>query len=130
MEPISGVQPSPLPMLRNGFVTFGVFNRIDKISDQVLAVWSKLLRAVAGSKVVVKHLALDQAFLRDGLIARFVAHGVPRDRLVCMGSSERRDHLLAFKDIDISLDPFPQNGGISTWEALYMGVPVIAKLGN
>jgi predicted O-linked N-acetylglucosamine transferase (SPINDLY family) len=130
MEPISGVQPSSLPMLRNGFVTFGVFNRIDKISDEVLAVWSKLLRAVAGSKIVVKHLALDQAFLRDGLIARFVAHGVPQDRLICLGSSERRDHLLAFKDIDISLDPFPQNGGISTWESLYMGVPVIAKLGS
>lgn len=128
--PISELQPSALPMLRNGHVTFGVFNRIDKITDEVLAVWSKLLGAVTGSKIVIKHVALDDAFLRDSLVGRFVAHGVSRDRVICMGSTERRDHLLAFENIDISLDPFPQNGGISTWESLYMGVPVVAQLGN
>jgi predicted O-linked N-acetylglucosamine transferase (SPINDLY family) len=129
-EPLTEVQPSALPMLRTGFVTFGVFNRIDKISDEVLAVWSKLLRAVPGSKVVVKHLALDEAFIRDSLIGRFVAQGIPQDSVICIGSTERRDHLKAFENIDISLDPFPQNGGLSTWESLYMGVPVVAKLGN
>ncbi|HLG83117.1 MAG TPA: tetratricopeptide repeat protein [Bradyrhizobium sp.] len=130
LDPISVAQPSALPMLRNGFVTFGVFNRIDKISDEALAVWSRLLRAVEGSKIVVKHFALDEAFLRDNLVGRFVAHGVPQDRVICTGSSGRREHLLAFENIDISLDPFPQNGGVSTWESLYMGVPVIARLGN
>jgi predicted O-linked N-acetylglucosamine transferase (SPINDLY family) len=130
MEPIFEVQSSALPLLRNGFVTFGVFNRIDKISDEVLAVWSKLLRTVTGSKIVVKHFALDEAFLRDGLVGRFAAQGVPQDRVICIGSTERRDHLQAFENIDISLDPFPQNGGISTWESLYMGIPVVAKLGN
>jgi predicted O-linked N-acetylglucosamine transferase (SPINDLY family) len=130
MEPITELQPAPLPMLRNGHVTFGVFNRIDKISDEALAVWSKLLRAVPGSKIVVKHLALDEPFLRDSLVGRFVAQGVPQDSVVCIGKTERRDHLQAFEAIDISLDPFPQNGGISTWESLYMGVPVIAKLGG
>lgn len=130
IEPICEVRPAALPMLRNGFVTFGVFNRIDKISDEVLAVWAKLLRSVTGSKIVVKHLALDEAFLRDGLVGRFMAQGIPQDRVICMGSSQRREHLLAFENVDISLDPFPQNGGISTWESLYMGVPVVAKLGN
>jgi len=130
MEPITDLEPSAPPMLRNGFVTFGVFNRIDKISDEALALWSKLLRTVTGSKIVVKHLALDEAFLRDALVGRFVAQGVPQDSVICMGSSERREHLKAFEHVDISLDPFPQNGGISTWESLYMGVPVVAKLGN
>ena len=130
IDPIAKVQPSAPPMLRNGFVTFGVFNRIDKISDGVLPVWSKLLRAAPGSKIVVKHFALDDAFLRDNLVGRFVAHGVPQDRVICMGSSARSGHLQTFENIDISLDPFPQNGGISTWESLYMGVPVVAKLGK
>jgi predicted O-linked N-acetylglucosamine transferase (SPINDLY family)/thioredoxin-like negative regulator of GroEL len=129
-DPITGVQPSAPPILRNGYVTFGVFNRIDKISDDALALWSKLLRTVEGSRIVIKHLALDDALVRDGLIARFVTQGVSEDRIVCIGSSERRDHLRAFETIDISLDPFPQNGGVSTWESLYMGVPVVAKLGN
>jgi predicted O-linked N-acetylglucosamine transferase (SPINDLY family) len=129
-EPLTEVQPSALPMLRTGFVTFGVFNRIDKISDEVLAVWSKLLHAVPGAKIVVKHLALDEAFIRDSLVGRFVAQGIPQDSVICVGSTERREHLKAFENIDISLDPFPQNGGLSTWESLYMGVPVVAKLGN
>ena len=130
IDPIKDVAPSSLPMLRNGHVTFGVFNRIDKISDDALAVWARLLDAVAGSKLVIKHLALNDATVRDGLLGRFVAAGVPDNRVICMGASERTDHLRAFAEIDIALDPFPQNGGISTWEALYMGVPVIAKLGR
>jgi predicted O-linked N-acetylglucosamine transferase (SPINDLY family) len=130
IDPITDAAPSPLPMLHNGFVTFGVFNRIDKISDDALAVWSKLLRDVAGSKIVVKHLALGQTLVRDGLLGRFDAQGVARERIVCIGPSERHQHLRAFEAIDISLDPFPANGGISTWESLYMGVPVIAKLGR
>jgi predicted O-linked N-acetylglucosamine transferase (SPINDLY family) len=130
IDPICDILPSPPPMLRNDHVTFGVFNRIDKISDEVLAVWSQLLLATAGSTLVIKHLALDEAFVRDGLVGRFVAQGVAQERIICMGSSERSEHLKAFEAIDISLDPFPQNGGISTWESLYMGVPVVAKLGN
>ena len=68
--------------------------------------------------------------MRDGVVGRFVAQGIAQDRVICIGSTGRRDHLQAFENIDISLDPFPQNGGISTWESLYMGVPVVAKLGN
>jgi len=130
MEPIAEPRPAPLPMLRNGCVTFGVFNRIDKISDEALTLWSKLMSAVPGSKIIVKNGALDDPTLRDVLIARFVAHGISADDVTCMGKSLRTEHLTAFKKIDISLDPFPQNGGISTWESLYMGVPVVAKLGD
>ena len=68
--------------------------------------------------------------LRDGLIARFVAQGIAEENVICMGSTSRREHLRAFANVDISLDTFPQNGGISTWESLYAGVPVVAKLGN
>ncbi|MGJ5178141.1 tetratricopeptide repeat protein [Bradyrhizobium oligotrophicum] len=129
-DPLPGAQPTPLPMLRNRYVTFGVFNRIDKISDQVLGVWSALLRALPEARIVIKNGALDDTFLRDALTARFVAHGVDESRLTCLGSSMRQEHIAAFADIDISLDPFPQNGGVSTWESLQAGVPVVAKLGN
>ncbi|MGA7807803.1 tetratricopeptide repeat protein [Bradyrhizobium sp.] len=130
MERPSGLQPSALPMLRNKHVTFGVFNRIDKISDGALALWSKLLQAIAGSRIVIKHGALDDPFLRDGLIGRFVTHGVAQESVTCIGATPRPDHLAAFANIDISLDPFPQNGGVSSWESLYAGVPVVTKLGN
>ena len=129
IEPPPESRPSPLPMIRNGYVTFGVFNRIDKISDAALAVWSRLLQAVPGSIIVVKHGALSDAFVRDHLVSRFVAHGVAPDRVRCLGATSREEHLAEFANIDISLDPFPQNGGVSTWESLQMGVPVVAKLG-
>jgi predicted O-linked N-acetylglucosamine transferase (SPINDLY family) len=130
LGPVESLPSSAPPMIRNGHVTFGVFNRIDKISDQVLAVWSRLLREMAGSTIVIKNGALDDPFLRDLLVGRFVAHGVAQDRVRCLGSSLRPVHLAEFANIDISLDPFPQNGGVSTWESLRMGVPVVAKLGK
>ncbi|MDA9421152.1 acetylglucosamine transferase [Bradyrhizobium sp. CCBAU 53380] len=130
IEPVLDVPPSELPMLRNGYVTFGVFNRIYKISDEAIRVWSKVMRAVTGSKIIIKHGLLDDPLLRDSLVARFVAHGIAAGNITCMGSTSRHEHLLAFANVDISLDTFPQNGGISTWESLYAGVPVVAKLGN
>ncbi|MCA1432985.1 tetratricopeptide repeat protein [Bradyrhizobium sp. BRP20] len=130
IDPILDVPPSELPMLRNGYVTFGVFNRVNKISDEAIRVWSNVMREVAGSKIIIKHTLLDDPLVRDGLLARFVAHGIAEERITCLGSSERADHLRAFALVDISLDPFPQNGGVSTWESLYAGVPVVAKLGH
>ncbi|UWU72629.1 tetratricopeptide repeat protein [Bradyrhizobium sp. NC92] len=130
IDPILDVPPSELPMLRNGYVTFGVFNRVNKISDEAIRVWSNVMRELAGSKIIIKHTLLDDPLVRDGLLARFVAHGIAEERITCLGSSERADHLRAFALVDISLDPFPQNGGVSTWESLYAGVPVVAKLGH
>ncbi|WP_316168883.1 MULTISPECIES: tetratricopeptide repeat protein [unclassified Bradyrhizobium] len=128
-DPLPDRPPTPLPMLRNGYVTFGVFNRIDKISDQVLVVWSELMREMPEARIVIKNGALDQALLRASLIARFVAHGIAESRVSCLGASVRHDHIAAFANIDMSLDPFPLNGGVSTWESLQAGVPVVTKLG-
>ena len=129
-EPAPGLYRADLPLMRNGYVTFGTFNRIDKISHQVMPVWSRLLRELPGSKLVIKHTSLDDSGLRDSLVARFVEHGVSPDSVVCLGASVREEHLAEYAEIDISLDPFPQNGGAGTWESLHMGVPVIAKLGQ
>ncbi|WP_448043441.1 O-linked N-acetylglucosamine transferase, SPINDLY family protein [Bradyrhizobium liaoningense] len=130
IEPVLDVPTSELPMLRNGHVTFGVFNRIYKISDEAIRVWSMVMRKVTGSKIIIKHGLLDDPLLRDSLVARFVAHDIAAENITCMGSTSRHEHLLAFAKVDISLDTFPQNGGVSTWESLYAGVPVVAKLGN
>ena len=130
IDPILDVPPSEPPMLRNGYVTFGVFNRIYKISEEAIGVWSRIMREVSGSRMIIKHGLLDDPLIRDNLLARFAAQGVAEDRITLLGSTARKAHLAAFADVDISLDTFPQNGGISTWESLYKGVPVVAKLGN
>ncbi|MGJ5205693.1 tetratricopeptide repeat protein [Bradyrhizobium sp. HKCCYLR20261] len=129
-DPLQGWQPTPLPMLRNGFVTFGVFNRIDKISDPALALWARIMGALPEARIVIKNGALDDALVRNALIARFVNNGIAEERVTCLGLSTRDQHIAQFANIDMSLDPFPQNGGVSTWESLQAGVPVIAKLGQ
>jgi predicted O-linked N-acetylglucosamine transferase (SPINDLY family) len=129
-SPPAALRIADPPCLTRGYTTFGVFNRISKISPQAVTVWSEILRAAPGSRLTIKNTALDDAGLRRHLIERFTAQGVPAGRIQCVGSTSRKDHLAAYGDIDICLDPFPQNGGISTWESLQMGVPVVAKLGN
>ena len=121
--------PDP-PVLSRGYITFGVFNRINKISDEALTVWVTILNLLPTSRIMIKNGSLSDPFLRDALTDRFIAQGIEASRVDCVGDSSRNDHLRAFKDVDISLDPFPQNGGASTWESLQMGVPVVALLGN
>jgi predicted O-linked N-acetylglucosamine transferase (SPINDLY family) len=121
---------SPLPMQTKGYVTFGVFNRIEKISDEAIALWGRIFAALPDARLVVKHSMVDDPELRTALLERFVARGITAERVTWLGRTPREGHLLAFADVDISLDPFPQNGGVSTWESLYMGVPVITKLGK
>src|SRR5262249_20466951 len=67
IDPILDVPPTELPMLRNGYVTFGVFNRIYKISDEAIRVWSRVMREVTGSKIIIKHALLDDPLVRDRL---------------------------------------------------------------
>ncbi|MBR0929753.1 acetylglucosamine transferase [Bradyrhizobium sp. CCBAU 53351] len=121
---------APSPAISNGFVTFGVFNRISKISDEAADVWSRILERVPGSRLLIKDVALDDRLIRENLLARFEACGIPAERVELLGATLRSEHLASFNRVDICLDPFPQNGGVSTWEALQMGVPVVAKLGN
>jgi predicted O-linked N-acetylglucosamine transferase (SPINDLY family) len=118
------------PCLANGYVTFGVFNRVDKISAAALRVWSRILQEVPRSQLTIKHGALGDEAVRQLLVGRFAAEGVAPERIQCLGSTTRLKHLEAYDGVDICLDPFPMNGGVSTWEALQAGVPVLAKLGN
>jgi predicted O-linked N-acetylglucosamine transferase (SPINDLY family) len=118
------------PAVANGYVTYGVFNRVSKFSDAAIAVWARILQAEPTARLVIKDASLDDESIRSVLTEKFTAHGVGAERITFMGATSREDHLKAYALVDVCLDPFPQNGGISTWEALHMGVPVVAKLGR
>ncbi len=124
------VSRGELPALANGFVTFGVFNRISKITDASAEAWSQILNRLPGSRLLIKDLQLDDKLARDSLLARFARYSLAADRIDLLGKTPRPEHLQAMNAVDIFLDPFPQNGGASTWESLQMGVPVVAKLGD
>ena len=124
------VAPIYPPVLSNGYVTFAVFNRASKISDEAIGLWAQILRALPDSKILLKHGGFGAESVRSRVLEKYSGHGVSGDRVAFLGATSRQDHLAAFMGVDISLDPFPMGGGVSTWESLQMGVPVVAKLGN
>lgn len=128
--PPAGFRSSVPPVISNGYMTYGVFNRISKISSAAVAVWARMLRSDLGARLMIKDFGIDIDSVRSKLLDDFASHGIAPDRLHLIGSTSREDHLAAYRQVDVCLDPFPQGGGVSTWEALYMGVPVVTKLGN
>jgi predicted O-linked N-acetylglucosamine transferase (SPINDLY family) len=80
--------------------------------------------------LLIKDGALNDASIQQMLLEKFASHGIAPDRIRLMGSSSREEHLATYRRVDICLDPFPQGGGVSSWEALHMGVPIVAKLGD
>jgi pentatricopeptide repeat protein len=119
-----------LPALRNGFVTFGSFNRREKVTPDVIALWSRVLHAVARSRLVLKGSFFDKADVQRSILDAFAAHDIVADRIEFRGRSAHRDLLEEYGDLDIGLDTFPWNGGLTTCEALLMGVPVMALEGD
>jgi predicted O-linked N-acetylglucosamine transferase (SPINDLY family) len=116
--------------MSNGYVTYGVLNRVSKISDAAIKVWARILNSDVTSRLLIKDKLVDDPSIQRLLLDRFACHEIAPARISFQGSTSREGHLAAHRCVDICLDPFPQGGGVTTWEALYMGVPVVAKLGN
>jgi len=113
------------PHARTGVITFGSFNNTAKLSEAVLALWAQVLLAVPESRLVLKWRTLGDADLRTRIHRVFAAHGVEPGRVELRGPSFHARMLKEYGDIDIALDPFPFTGGMTSCEALWMGVPVI-----
>jgi len=128
--PPDAPEVNALPAFERGYITFGCFNNIAKITPATLGVWSTILSDVAGSKLLLKHAALDEAETRDRLRAEFAAYSVHTDQLTLMAPTDHGTHLKAYSEIDVSLDPFPWNGCVTTCESLWMGVPVLTLPGE
>lgn len=118
-------QINPLPGLTNGHLTFGSFNRINKISPTVIALWSKILRQLPESKMVLAGLPGRGEV--NKLIDWFKGEGINPTRL---SFHDRSNMDLLHHQVDICLDTSPYNGGSTTLHALWMGVPTISLAGN
>jgi len=129
-QPYPSGSPGPLPALANGYVTFGSFNRPYKISEAVLRTWSLLLGRIPDSHMVIKHGALEGSAQHNRILTVFNREGIASERISMLGPSDRSEHLLAYRMIDLALDPFPHSGGMTTLEALSMGVPVVTAPGE
>ena len=123
--PEAGYEP---PLRKNGYVTFGSFNNFAKVTDEMLLLWRGILESVRGSKLVIKGKICS---IDSGI-------SFAKKRLSMLNYDLTRvefrpyspDYLEQYRDIDIALDTAPYNGGLTTCEALYMGVPVISLRGR
>lgn len=119
------------PHREQGYITFGSFNTLAKITPDVVRVWSTILHAIPDSRLVLKSQALAHGNIRERCIRQFGDRGIAPQRLDLLGLIPGRNgHLAAYARIDIGLDPFPYNGTTTTCEALWMGVPVVSLRGD
>lgn len=117
------------PAIKNGFITFGCFNNATKVNEVVLSEWAKIMHLTPSSKLFLKSLQYNTPELRERIISHMLSCGISNDRLILEGPSPHGDLLKSYNKIDIALDPWPYSGGLTTCEALLMGVPVVTLPG-
>lgn len=115
----------PLPSSRTGHITFGCFNNTTKFNEGVFDVWAKVLATVPDSRLLLKWRTLADEPLCAAIRNAFAQRGIDPQRLDLRPASFHVDMLKEYADIDIALDPFPFTGGLTSCEALWMGVPVV-----
>jgi predicted O-linked N-acetylglucosamine transferase (SPINDLY family) len=127
--PAGAPDPGPPPAATAGRVTFGCFNYPAKLSPPALAAFAAVLARVPGARLVLKYGGLDDPAVANRVRAVVAAAGADADRVELRGGTGHADHLAAYRDIDVALDPFPYSGGVTTCDALWMGVPVVTLPG-
>ena len=118
-----------LPNQRDAIV-LGSFNNLTKVNQTTLALWANVLKAVPDVRLKLKTPSFtDHACVRQ-IHSYFTAQGIDSDRLILTGPSSLEAMMREYREVDIGLDPVPYNGGTTSMQALWMGVPVITLLGN
>jgi len=130
-QPPNAPLPGPLPAVHNGHITFGCFNNFNKLNDVTLMAWSELLAALPTSRLILRSSGNYHDTTISDLQSRLASVGIDVSRVrIDPKLKDYGAHLRSYDEIDVALDPFPYNGGTTTVEALYMGVPVLVRAGD
>jgi predicted O-linked N-acetylglucosamine transferase (SPINDLY family) len=116
-----------LPALRNGYVTFGCLNNFAKVNEAVLAVWAGVLRAMPESCL---HLMVPAGETRGRTLTKLGELGIEARRITLLDPQPRIQYLQCYREIDLMLDSWPYNGHTTSLDALWMGVPVVTRIGR
>lgn len=132
-EPLWRYQPRylvrPTPALLNGHVTFGSCNNLGKLTDNVLSLWAAIIASVPNSRLLIEGKGLGEVDFAEKYKARCSRLGLDTDRLDLVGLDSGNQYL-TYHRIDIALDPFPLTGGTTSFDLLWMGVPLVSMLGD
>ena len=118
---------NPPPLLKNNYITFGSFNNPAKINKNVIFCWSKILKEIENSKLIIK-CSNDKKKL-DRIESLMEKNGVLDSVIFHKRFEDKKDHLNLYNEVDIALDTFPYNGVTTSFEAIWMGVPVLTMAG-
>lgn len=121
---------APPPVVGKGYVTFGSFQRLTKLHDEVLTLWAQVLHAVPSSRLRLQSKQMQDPTARLQLLERLQRVGIEAQRVELMPATARAAYLAAHAEVDILLDTFPHSGATTTCEALWMGVPTVTLAGT
>lgn len=114
------------PVLEREYITFGSFNNLTKVNGEVISLWAKILHAIPRSQLMLSWKTLADPSECTRLRKAFRAQGIAGERIVFTSGGDTHAKVLGqYNDVDIALDPFPFCGGLTSCEALWMGVPVV-----
>ncbi len=132
-DPLWRYQPryavAPTPALRNGVITFGSCNNLGKLTDDVLRLWGQILARVPDSRLLLEGKNFEKPAFAERYLARCESLGLPPGRLDLVPLSTANQYL-TYHRIDIALDPFPLTGGTTSFDLLWMGVPMVSMKGQ
>lgn len=111
-------------------VVFGSCNHVPKLTETTVSLWARILEQVPNSRLKLKAAPFADAAVRQRYRDLFAGHGIAPERIDIDGPSEFADLMATYRHIDIGLDPTPYNGGTTTYQALWMGVPVVTLAGK
>jgi protein O-GlcNAc transferase len=120
----------PLPALTTGYITFGSFNNLPKVTPHVVALWGKILNSLPDSCLIMKNYIFSDTDTCQYVADMFVQVGISKGRIILQSADPSPKHLKSYNAVDIGLDTFPFNGLTTTCEAMWMGVPVITLAGT
>ncbi|MEO8343208.1 MAG: tetratricopeptide repeat protein, partial [Gallionella sp.] len=121
---------TPLPALQNSYITFGCFQNLAKVNEDVLAVWGKILAALPNTKLRMQCKLFGEPTQVEQFFQRLQRYNIDPARVTMHGSTQRQAYLAVHADVDMILDTFPYPGGTTTCEALWMGVPTLTLAGD
>lgn len=128
--PSVDIDVNDLPALTNGYITFGSFHSVTKLTDQVLETWSEILKRLPDSKILFKCKELKERQTQEKLLEKMVSLGIDADRVLIEGPCQLERYFKAYHSIDVGLDPFPYNSGTVGYHSVWMGVPYVALAGD
>jgi len=121
---------TPLPAAQNGHITFGIFGNNCKINSSIISLWARILDSNENSRLLLMFRGGQDRQFREHYFRKFEQFGIPRHRVDILDRKPLLEYFKEYSKVDIVLDTYPYNGGTTTCDAMWMGVPVVSLCGE